>query len=348
MTTLAHQAAQIDTDALARYLESGLPGFKRPLAAEKTATGQSNPTFILSSPSGRYVLRKKPPGPLLKSAHAVDREYRVMQGLGRTDVPVPRMLLLCEDESILGTAFFVMEFVDGVIFWNPALPELSKAQRGKVYDEQNRALAALHSADPTAIGLADFGRAGSYFARQRDRWTKQYRASETERIEDMEFMIAWLSGNEPPDDGRVSLVHGDYRLDNMIFARDASRLLAVIDWELSTLGHPFSDLAYQCMQWRLPNRDAMRGLADVDRRALGIPTEEEYVAQYCQRMRIDSIPHWTFCLAFSFFRLAAIVQGVKKRGLEGNASNPERARKSGEMVPVLAAMGAGVIRTQAP
>jgi aminoglycoside phosphotransferase (APT) family kinase protein len=267
----------------------------------------------------------------------------VMKGLEHTGVPVPRMLLLCEDARVLGTPFFVMEFVDGVVFWDPALPELSKAQRGRVYDEQNRALAALHGVDPAGVGLADFGRAGSYFARQRDRWTKQYRASETERIEAMEVLIAWLAANEPPDDGRVSLVHGDYRLDNMIFAKDASRLLAVIDWELSTLGHPFSDLAYQCMQWRLPNRDAMRGLGDVDRSALGIPTEEEYVAKYCARMQIAAIPHWKFCLAFSFFRLAAIVQGVKKRGLEGNASNPERARKSGEMVPVLAAMGAAVI-----
>jgi aminoglycoside phosphotransferase (APT) family kinase protein len=343
MSQFAHQAAQIDTDALARYLTAALPGFRGPVATEKTPTGQSNPTFLLSSPSGRYVLRKKPPGQLLKSAHAVEREYRVMKALEHTDVPVPRMLLLCDDEGVLGTPFFVMEFVDGVIFWNPALPELSMAQRARAYDEQNRALAALHSVDPTAVGLGDFGRAGSYFARQRDRWTKQYRASETERIEAMETLIAWLAANEPPDDGRVSLVHGDYRLDNMIFAKDASRLLAVIDWELSTLGHPFSDLAYQCMQWRLPNRDAMRGLGDVDRGTLGIPTEEAYVAKYCARMRIAAIPHWKFCLAFSFFRLAAIVQGVKRRGLEGNASNPERARQSGEMVPVLATMGAAVI-----
>jgi aminoglycoside phosphotransferase (APT) family kinase protein len=343
MTSFAHQAAQIDTAALARYLEARLPGFKGPISAEKTPTGQSNPTFILASPSGRYVLRKKPPGQLLKSAHQVDREYRVMKGLGQTDVPVPRMLILCEDDSVIGTAFFVMEFVDGTVFWNPALPELTNAQRAKVYDEQNRALAALHSVDPAKVGLADFGRAGSYFARQRDRWTKQYRASETEHLADMETLIAWLEKNEPPDDGRASLVHGDYRIDNMIFTPDGSRLLAIIDWELSTIGHPFSDLAYQCMQWRLPNRDAMRGLADVDRTSLGIPTEAEYVARYCQRMGLPEIPHWKFCLAFSFFRLAAIVQGVKKRGLEGNASNPEKALKSGEMVPVLAKMGAGVI-----
>jgi len=343
MTTFAHQAARIDTGALAKYLEARLPGFRGPIAAEKTPTGQSNPTFILAAASGRYVLRKKPPGPLLKSAHQVDREYRVMKALEATDVPVPRMLHLCEDDSVIGTAFFVMEFVDGTVFWDPALPELSNAQRAKVYDEENRALAALHSVDPAKVGLADFGRPGSYFARQRDRWTKQYRASETEHLEDMETLIKWLQENEPPDDGRVSLVHGDYRLDNMIFARDASRLLAVIDWELSTLGHPFSDLAYQCMQWRFPNHETMRGLAGVDRKALGIPTEEEYVARYCERMGLSEIPHWKFCLAFSFFRLAAIVQGVKKRGLDGTASNPEKALKSGERVPLMARMGVEAI-----
>ena len=343
MTNFAHQAAQIDTAALGTYLEARLPGFKGPIEAAKTPTGQSNPTFILATPGDKYVLRKKPPGQLLKSAHQVDREYRVMKALEGTDVPVPRMLHLCEDDAVIGTAFYVMEFVPGTVFWDPALPELTNVQRGKLYDEQNRALAALHSVDPAKVGLADFGRAGSYFARQRDRWTKQYRASETEPLEDMEALIAWLENNEPPDDGRASLVHGDYRIDNMIFAADGSRLLAIIDWELSTIGHPFSDLAYQCMQWRLPNRDAMRGLADVDRKALGIPTEEEYISAYGARMGLAAIPHWNFCLAFSFFRLAAIVQGVKKRGLEGNASNPERARKSGEMVPVLARMGVGAI-----
>jgi len=343
MTSFAHQAAQIDLAKLAKYLEAQLPGFKGPLTAEKTATGQSNPTFLLGSPSGRFVLRKKPPGQLLRSAHAVDREYRVMKGLENTDVPVPRMLHLCEDDAVIGTVFYVMEFVRGTVFWDPALPELAGAQRARLYDEQNRALAALHAVDTAKVGLGDFGRAGSYFARQRDRWTKQYRASETERIEDMETLISWLEKNEPPDDGRAGLVHGDYRIDNMIFASDGSRLLAIIDWELSTIGHPFSDLAYQCMQWRFPNHEAMRGLAGVDRKALGIPTEEEYVARYCERMGLAGIPHWEFCLAFSFFRLAAIVQGVKKRALEGNASNPEKALKSGERVPHMARMGVEVI-----
>jgi aminoglycoside phosphotransferase (APT) family kinase protein len=343
MTSFANQAAQIDTVALAHYLEAHLPGFRGPIEARKTPTGQSNPTFLLASPSGRYVLRKKPPGQLLKSAHQVDREHRVMKALENTDVPVPRMLLLCQDETVIGTDFFVMAFVDGTVFWDPALPELEKAQRTKLYDEQNRALAALHSVDPAKVGLADFGRAGSYFARQRDRWTKQYRASETEHLPDMERLIAWLEANEPPDDGRASLVHGDYRIDNMIFKPDGSKLLAIIDWELSTIGHPFSDLAYQCMQWRFPNHETMRGLASVDRAALGIPTEEEYVAKYCERMGIPGIPNWKFCLAFSFFRLAAIVQGVKKRGLDGTASNPEKALKSGERVPLMARMGVEAI-----
>src|SRR5262245_16605915 len=343
MTLFAHQAAQIDLVALSTYLEARLPGFRGPIEAEKTPTGQSNPTFILSSPSGRYVLRKKPPGQLLKSAHQVDREHRVMKALEGTDVPVPRMLILCEDDSVVGTAFFLMEFVNGTVFWDPALPELANAPRTKLYDEQNRALAALHSVDPAKVGLADFGRAGSYFARQRDRWTKQYRASETERIDDMETLISWLEKNEPPDAGRASLVHGDYRIDNMIFTPDGARLLAIIDWELSTVGHPFSDLAYQCMQWRFPNLETMRGLAGIDRTALGIPSEEEYVAKYCERMGLSHIPHWDFCLAFSFFRLAAIVQGVKKRGLEGNASNPEKALQSGERVPLMARMGVEVI-----
>jgi aminoglycoside phosphotransferase (APT) family kinase protein len=343
MTTFAHQAAQLDTVSLSKYLEKCLPAFRGPVTATKTPSGQSNPTFVLASPSGQYVLRKKPPGQLLKSAHAVDREYRVMKALQDTGVPVPRMLLLCEDEDVLGTAFFVMEFVEGSVFWDPSLPELQREQRGQVYDQQNKALAALHTVHPSEVGLADFGKAGSYFARQRDRWTKQYRASQTEHLPDMETLIDWLQRNEPPDDGRASLVHGDYRIDNMIFKPDGSRLLAVIDWELSTIGHPFSDLAYQCMQWRFPNHETMRGLANLDRRGLGIPTEQDYIAKYCERVGISGIPNWNFYLAFSFFRLAAIVQGVKKRGLEGNASNPEKALKSGERVPLMAKMGVAAI-----
>ena len=345
MTSFAHQAAQIDLVALAHYLEARLPGFRGPIEAEKTPTGQSNPTFLLTSPSGRYVLRKKPPGQLLKCAHAVDREYRVMKGLqGDRRAGAAHAAPVRGRRRASARRSIVMEFVDGTVFWDPALPELSNAQRAKLYDEQNRALAALHSVDPAKVGLADFGKAGSYFARQRDRWTKQYRASETERMEDMETLIAWLEKNEPPDDGRAALVHGDYRIDNMIFTPDGSRLLAVIDWELSTIGHPFSDLAYQCMQWRLPNQEAMRGprAASTARRSASRPRRNTSPST-ASAWGSPHIPHWNFCLAFSFFRLAAIVQGVKKRGLDGNASNPERARQTGEMMPMLAKMGAGVI-----
>ena len=288
-------------------------------------------------------MRRKPPGKLLKSAHAVEREYRVMKALAGSAVPVPRMRHLCEDESIIGTAFFVMDFLEGRIFWNPALPELDNAGRALVYDEMNRALAALHSIDVVATGLSDFGRPGDYFQRQLARWTEQYRASETEARPEMDRLIAWLAAHLPPDDGRVSLVHGDFRIDNMIFATDEPELLALLDWELSTLGHPFADLAYQCMQWRLPNKGSMRGLAGIDRASLGLPSEADYVAHYCERMGLGSIPNWTFYLAFSFFRLAAILQGVLKRALDGNASDPKRGLQMGEAVAVLGQMAVALI-----
>lgn len=333
----------IDTAALAAWLGKEVPGFRGPVTAEKFAGGQSNPTYLVEAGGRRYVLRRKPPGQLLKSAHAIEREYRVMKALAGTGVPVPEMIALCEDESVLGTAFFLMEHVDGRIFWDPALPELTREERTGVYDQMNAALAALHSVDIDAAGLRDFGRPGNYFARQLARWSEQYRASETGPVPAMDDLIAWLHEKLPEDDGRVSLVHGDYRIDNMIFFRGSNRLIALLDWELSTLGHPYSDLAYQCMQWRLPNAGTFRGLGDTDREAAGIPTEAAYVARYCERMGLDRIPHWTFCLAFSFFRLAAILQGVKKRALDGNASNPERGMKMGEAVPVLASMAMELI-----
>ena len=322
-----------------RFLSERLPGFRGPLTAEKTATGQSNPTFILTSPSGEYVLRRKPPGQLLRSAHAVDREFRVQKALAGTDVPVAKMHVLCEDDSVIGSTFYVMAFQPGRHFMEPTLVGLSPQERGAVFDEMNRVLAALHSVDYTAVGLGDFGKPGSYFARQIGRWTKQYRASETGTLEDMDALIDWLDANLPADDGRVSLVHGDYRIDNMIFAAGKPKIAAVLDWELSTLGHPFSDLAYQCMQWRMPTGPEGRGLAGVDRKAHGIPTEEEYVDAYCRRMDLTGIPGFDFCVAFSFFLMAALVQGVKKRGLDGNASNPERAARMGRFVPEYARMG---------
>ncbi|HUS54242.1 MAG TPA: phosphotransferase [Thermohalobaculum sp.] len=336
---MEHDAAHLDIDAVERYLAANVPGFRRPVVATKFGVGQSNPTFLLESPSGSLVLRRKPPGVLLKSAHAVDREFRVQQALAGTDVPVAPMHILCEDEGVIGSMFYVMAFQPGRHFMEPTLPNLSAPERGAVFDEMNRVLAALHSVDYQAVGLGDFGKPGSYFARQIGRWTQQYRASETETLVDMDALIDWLDANLPADDGRVSLVHGDYRIDNMIFAADRPRIAAVLDWELSTLGHPFSDLAYQCMQWRMPVGPEGRGLAGVDRKAEGIPTEAEYIEAYCRRMGLSGIAGFDFCLAFSFFRMAAIVQGVKKRGLEGNASNPERAAQMGRFVPEYARMG---------
>ena len=342
-TTPATDPTTLDEASLERYLAAHLQGFKGPLKAEKFSGGQSNPTFRIRTPAKSYVLRRKPPGQLLKSAHQVDREFRVMRALKGTDVPVPQMHLLCEDESVVGTMFFVMEYLEGRIFWDPALPELATADRTHIYDDMNRMLAALATVDPVKVGLGEFGRPGSYFARQTMRWTDQYRASETAVIPEMDTLIAWLGANMPEDDGRVSVVHGDYRLDNMIFHPVEPRCLAVVDWELSTLGHPFSDIAYQCMQWRLPNEGNFRGLGGRDRPALGIPTEEAYVAGFCQRIGIASIPIWTFCLVFNFFRLAAIIQGVYKRGLDGSASNRESALQRGAAVPQMARMAVDLI-----
>ena len=332
-------AGLLDLAAVERWLGAHVPGFRGPLRAEKFAVGQSNPTFLLESPSGRLVLRRKPPGQLLKSAHAVDREFRVQKALAGSAVPVPRVIGLCEDESVIGTMFYVMEHVAGRHFMDPRLPGLASEERGAIFDEMNRVLAALHSIDYAAIGLGNFGRPGDYFARQLARWTRQYRASETEAIAEMDALIAWLEEHRPEDDGRVALVHGDYRIDNLIFAAGSPRIAAVLDWELSTLGHPFADLAYQIMQWRMPPGDDTRGLAGVDRAALGIPAEEDYIARYCERMGLAGIPGFHVWLAFSFFRMAAILQGVKKRGLDGNASNPERAARMGRYVPTYARMG---------
>lgn len=324
-----------DEAVLAAYLEANVEGFKGPLTANKFAGGQSNPTFLIEAASGRYVLRRKPPGELLKSAHAVDREYRVMSALANTDVPVAKAYHLCDDDSIIGSMFYLMEYIDGRVMWDPSLPEQTSEQRGEIYAEMNRVLAALHSVDIDAAGLSDYGRPGNYFERQVGRWSQQYRASETESIPEMETLMEWLPANMPADDGRVALAHGDFRLDNMMFDPQESNVLALVDWELSTLGHPFADLAYQCMQLRMDHSGVMAGLGGVDRAALGIPSEEQYVAQYCERMGLAGIENWNFYLVFSFFRFAAILQGVKKRALDGNASS-EKALKMGELVLPLA------------
>lgn len=329
----------LDAEALAPYLEKHVAGFAGLEAIEKFKTGQSNPTYMLKAKSGRYVLRAKPPGTLLKSAHQVDREYRVIGALSKTGFPVPKVLHLSDEDSPIGRMFYVMAFVDGRIFWDPSLPDANgNDERAAIYDSMNRTLAALHAVDVEKAGLADYGKPGSYFERQYGRWSSQYRASETGKVDDMERLIEWLAVSQPADDGQVSLVHGDYRLDNMIFAPDRPEVVAVLDWELSTLGHPLADLAYQCMQWRLPHSSGFRGLGGVDRAALGIPTEDEYVRSYCERRGLAGIDHWTYYLGFSFFRLAAICQGVYKRALDGNASNPEKARTYGDAVKLLAGL----------
>ena len=328
----------VDEQKLAAYLESHLDGFRGPLSTEKFPDGQSNPTFRVDAASGVYVLRRKPPGKLLKSAHAVDREYRVISALANSDVPVARAYHLCTDESVIGSMFYLMEYMDGRIFWDPALPGLGPDERGTVYEEMSRVLAHIHAIDPDEHGLADFGKPGNYFERQFDRWSGQYRASETEDIEDMETLMTWLAANMPPDDGRVSLVHGDFRLDNLIFDPLDARIIAVVDWELSTLGHPLADLAYQCMQWHFPNTGKLRGLADVDIGNLGIPDENAYIAAYLEQAGMPAVENWSFYLAFCFFRLAAIVQGVKKRALDGNASS-QTALQMGELVYPLSALG---------
>ena len=338
----------LDQAALAPYLEANIPGFSGLAAIEKFKSGQSNPTYLMTAASGRYVLRAKPPGQLLKSAHQVDREFTVMSALAGTAVPVPRMLHLSAEDSPIGRMFYVMDFLDGRIFWDPALPEArDNDERAAIYDAMNVTLAAMHDVDVEAVGLGDFGRPGNYFERQLARWTSQYRASETGTVADMDRLISWLEKHMPADDGRVSLVHGDYRLDNLIFAPDRPKVVAVLDWELSTLGHPFADIAYQCMQWRLPHASGFRGLGGVERSALGLPSEEAYVAAYCRRRGLEGIGNWTFFLAFSFFRLAAICQGVYKRALDGNASNPEKAKTYGEAVKLLSHLASKLIDKEA-
>ena len=323
------------TGALDAWAAQHIEGYRGPSKATKYSDGQSNPTYRIETPEKSYVLRCKPRGKLLKSAHMVEREFRVLRALEQAGFPAPKALALCEDESVAGSVFYLMAHVDGRIFWDPGMAESSVQERAGVYDAMNAALAQLHSIDVAAAGLSDYGKPGNYFGRQTQRWTEQYRASETAKVPDMDRLIDWLAANLPPDDGRVSLVHGDFRIDNMIFAQRSAKLLAVLDWELSTLGHPFADLAYQCMQWRLPNGGEHRGLGGLDRAALGIPSDEAYVAAYCRRMGLDGVPHWRFLIAFSFFRIAAIVQGVYKRALDGNASNPQRGIRLGAAVPVM-------------
>jgi aminoglycoside phosphotransferase (APT) family kinase protein len=320
---------RFDEASLARYLSAHLAGFTPPLSVEQFRGGQSNPTFLLSAGDGaKYVLRKKPAGALLPSAHSVDREFRVIRALYGGAVPVPRALCLCTDESVIGTMFYVMDYAPGRAFWDPTLPGMSALQRAAVYDEMNRVMVAVHTLDYAAAGLGDYGRPGNYFARQIARWTKQYRASETEAIESMEKLLHWLPAHIPEDE-ETTLVHGDYRLDNLIFRSDAPQVLAVVDWELSTLGHPLADFSYHVMLWRVEAGE-IRGLKGVDLAALGIPTEAEYLAAYCRRTGRGAIEPrvWEFCMAYNLFRMACIRQGIMKRVAEGTAAS-RLARETG-------------------
>lgn len=325
---------RFDEAALERYLADHVEGFRGPLTVRQFSGGQSNPTFLLEAGGRRYVLRKKPPGQLLKSAHQVDREYRAMKALAATDVPVPRMHVLCEDESVVGTAFYVMDYLDGRIFRNPQLPDCPPAERAAIYDAMNDVMARLHRVDHQAVGLGDFGRPGNYFDRQIARWISQYQAAQTDQIPDMDWLIAWMPRNIPAEDS-VAIAHGDYRLENMIVHPTEPRVIAVLDWELATIGHPLADLAYNCMGYHVMN-PSQGGLTDVDFTASGIPSEADYVAAYCRRTGRTRIDHWNFYLSFSIFRLASIAQGVYKRGLDGNSSSPDAAKR-GNLCGFLAA-----------
>ena len=333
------ERSPLDVEAVSKYLKPKLDGFDGPLVATKFESGQSNPTFLLKTPKNNYVLRRKPPGVLLKSAHAVDREFRVQKALAGTDVPVAKMHYLCEDDSVIGSSFYIMDHISGRNFNEPTLGDLNNADRTSVMKDMNRVLAALHDVNIDEIGLADYGPPGHYLERQVGRWTKQYRASETKPLPAMDRLIDIITERMPVDDGQRTLVHGDYRIDNMIFERNGTRCLAVLDWELSTIGHPYADLASVIMQWQLPVGRKGRGLMGVDRADLGLPADDAFIMQYCERRGLDGIDNFGYFVGFCFFRMAAIIQGVLKRALDGNASNPEQAKELGAYVPVFAEHG---------
>lgn len=340
-TTDVLDSHRFDVEALERYLEDRLPGFAGPLRVRQFRGGQSNPTYYLESAGRAYVLRRKPPGKLLPSAHAVDREYRVLTALAGSGVPVPRTWLLCEDPAVIGTAFYVMDYVPGRVEADPRLPGATGQERAAVYDQMNEILARLHQVDWRARGLGEFGRPGNYFARQIHRWTTQYRASETERLEAMERLIAWMPEHIPPDD-ETTLVHGDYRLGNMILDPAAPRVAAVLDWELSTLGHPMGDLAYHCIPYHL-SREVFEGFAGEPLPA-GVPAEADYLAAYCRRTGRPGLPHWEFYVAFAIFRLAAIAQGIMGRVLAGTANDPNARTRGARARPLAGAAWAIIQR----
>jgi len=333
---------RVDAGRLEAYLKAFIPRLEGPLALEQFKGGQSNPTFLVTAGQARYVLRRKPPGKLLPSAHAVDREYRVMTALYGSGVPVPKTWCLCEDESVIGTAFYVMEYADGRVFWDPSLPGMTRSARGEIFAEMNRVIAALHRVDFSAAGLEGYGKPGGYLARQIARWTKQYRASETEHIEAMERLIAWLPEHIPAAE-EISIVHGDYRLDNLVFHRRENRIVAVLDWELSTLGHPLADFAYHCMSWRIPG-GTFRGMLGLDLAALGIPSEADHVAAYCRHLDRGPIDPaaWEFYMAYNMFRAAGIAQGIMGRVRDGTAASAH-AREAGRSARDMAERGWEVV-----
>ncbi len=331
---------RFDVEALGTYLRAHIPGFPEgEVSVEQFKGGQSNPTFKLSAGSQSFVLRTKP-GPaakLLPSAHAIDREFRVMDALQKAGFPAPRQLLLCTDESVIGRAFFVMEFIEGRVLWDQSLPGMTPTERAAIYDELNRVIAQLHTIDYAAIGLADYGKPGNYFARQIERWTRQYQASATETIEAMDKLIEWLPQNIPAGEA-TSIVHGDFRMDNMIFHPTEPRILAVLDWELSTLGHPLADFSYHCMSWHI-KPGQFRGIAGLDLEELGIPSQEQYIATYCARTGATIRPEdFNFYLAYNMFRLAGIMQGIMKRYVDGTASSAQ-ALQNGKAARPMAEMG---------
>jgi aminoglycoside phosphotransferase (APT) family kinase protein len=325
-----------DVESLQRYFAAHVPAIRGPIDVQQFKGGQSNPTYLLKAASGKYVLRRKPPGNLLPSAHAVDREYKIMHALRDTDVPVPRMLCLCEDANVIGTPFYVMECVDGRVLWDPDLPGMTPTERGAYYRELNRAIAALHKVNIEQVGLTDFGKPGNYVERQIARWIKQYRAAETERIEAMENLIEWLPKNIPQNT-QSSLTHGDYRFDNVIFHPTEPKILAIIDWELSTIGDPVADFVYHCMKYRLSG-GPIEKISDAEKTKLGIPTLDEYCKMYCEFTGRSEVPHFDFYMAFGMFRLVGILQGIVKRALDGNASSAN-ALESGKRARPMAEAG---------
>ncbi len=359
---------RFDVDRLAAWMTTHVEGFSGPLTVDQFRGGQSNPTYLLGTPSLRYVMRSKPApvAQLLPSAHAIEREFRVMAALQGSGVPVPRMLAQCADESVLGRAFFIMEFIEGRVLWEQTLPGLDRDERAAIYDEMNRVMAALHAIDPATVGLGDYGRPGNYLSRQIDRWSRQYKASETESIVAMDRLIEWLPGRIPVRES-VAVVHGDFRMDNLVFHPTEPRVLAVLDWELSTLGDPLADFSYHCLSWHIPP-GRFRGIAGEDIAVLGIPSEADYVARYVQRLGAlraghsavtpdqgraavagaapagvaaaadGAIADWDFYIAYNLFRLAAILQGIMKRHVEGIAAS-EQAAEAGSRARWLAETG---------